>query len=190
MKRLICIMIAATCLTFPAYAQDGHNGIRFDMNQKQVEAKGFSCNPPKEKKDSDVIAVCHHMDMTGVAFGIPTQEYEVRIGPTKRVDEIRAELVGMRNLSDILSLHRKVENFFPKKDEAGSHRAQGMYSRDAWRANNNAGVAVFMFSGVPPITKTTVSVMFYSPRAMAAVDKAQSERAKKSGPEGKDEKTE
>lgn len=177
MKKLVCVTVAAL-FSFHAYAQEGHNGIRFDMNQKQIEAKGFACNPPKEKKD-DVVAICHHMDMTGVAFGMPTQEYEVQIGPAKKVDEIRAELVGMRDLSDLFALYRKVENFFPKKDEAGTHSGQGVYMRNAWRANNNAGAAIFVMQGVRPITKTTVSVMFYSPRAMAAVDKAQAERAKK-----------
>ncbi|MCX6068221.1 MAG: hypothetical protein NT121_21135 [Chloroflexi bacterium] len=178
MKNHFYIAITASCLCQLAYAQDGHNGIKFEMTQKQVEALGFVCNPPK-KPSSDKLAECHHMDMTGVAFGYPMQDYEVSIGASNNVDSIKAKLNGVRSLADVLELHEKVKNFFPIEDVQGTHRHQGMYSRDAWRAKNNAGLSLFQDSGAPPIIKPSLSVTFYSPRFMFELDKLLAQREKK-----------
>ena len=169
MKKIVCIAVAAISSSL-AIASDGHNGIRFDMTQKQIEAKGFVCNPPEEKTP-DVIAECQHMDMTGVAFGFPTKDYRILIGPTKKVDMIGAEFSGRIGTEDYLSLHRKIEHFFPKKNEAGTLHEQGMVRRDEWRAKNNAALVLLLVSGIPPITNTSLSVTFWSPRAMAESDK-------------------
>lgn len=169
MRKIACIAIAAICSS-PTIASDGHNGIRFDMTQKQVEAKGFVCNPPEEKK-SDVVAECQHMDMTGVAFGFPTKDYRILIGSTKKVDMIGAEFSGRVGTEDYFSLHRKIEHFFPKKYEAGTVHEQGMVRRDEWRANNNASAVLMLMNGIPPITKTSLSITFWSPRWMAKADK-------------------
>lgn len=171
MNKFIYTAISIACVGLSAHAQDGHNGIRFDMTQKQVEAKGFTCNPPKEKI-GNIVALCHHMDMTGVAFGIPAQDYEVRIGPSKRVDVIKAELTGVRSIEDIFSLHRKVENFFPAKDLKLSHGAQGSYNSDFWRAKNNAGLSLYMSR-----SQKTISLQFFSPRSVVETDKILAERA-------------
>lgn len=171
MSKLIYTAISIACIGLSAHAQDGHNGIRFDMTQKQIEAKGFTCNPPKEKRGS-IVAICHHMDMTGIAFGIPAQDYEVRIGPSKRVDEIQAELTGVRSIEDISSLHRKVEDFFPVKDLKLSRGEQGSYNWDLWRSKNNAGLSLYMSS-----SKKTISLQFFSPRSMVEMDKILAKRA-------------
>ncbi len=178
MKTGCFIAIGIAVISFTAQAIDGHNGIKFDMTKKQVEEKGFFCNPPK-RPDPLVIAECHHMDMTGVAFGIPAKDYEVRIGTSNRVDEIKAELIGLRSLSDVIELHQKIEKLFPTKDEAGTHSEKGMYTRDEWRAKDNSGVSLFMASAIPPITKAVARLTFYSPRSMEEIDKVRAERAKK-----------
>lgn len=157
------------------------------MTQKQVEALNFVCNPPEEP-DPYKLAECHHMDMTGVAFGYPTQDYEVTIGPSKKVDRIEAKLIGVRSLADVLELHQKVKKFFPIEDKQGTHRHQGTYSRDAWRTKNNAGLSLFFSSGAPPIAKSYLSVTFHSPRSMYKLDKILAERAKENSANGESEK--
>ncbi len=117
------------------------------------------------------------MDMSGVLFGYPTQDYVVKIGPAKKVDDISATLIGAKDLADILALHQKIKKFFPKVDEEGTHSAPKYYRRDSWRAKNNSGISLFLMKGMPPVTKTELTISFYSPRSMDAVDKLRSERA-------------
>lgn len=170
---IIVMPILSLLFTSSAYAVKGHNGIRFNMTQKSVEAMDFACNTPKEK--NPMIAVeCFHMDMTGKVFGYQTQDYEVRIGPSGKVDMISAKIIGVKTLSDIIELHLKIQKFFPKKDEEGSHRKQGMYSRDAWRAKDGSGISLFLFNAIPPVTKTTLDITFQSPRLLTSIDKARS----------------
>jgi hypothetical protein len=110
------------------------------------------------------------MDMTGVAFGFPTKDYRILIGPTKKVDMIGAEFSGTIDTEDYLSLHRKIEHFFPKKNEAGTVQ-ESMVRRDEWRANNGAAAVLLLIKGIPPITKTSLHITFWSPRAMADAGK-------------------
>lgn len=182
MKK-VWVGVLASSVVSHVYAIDGHNGIRFNMTQRDVEAKGFVCAPPK--KEGREIAVCRHMELTGTAFGVATQNYEVTIGPDKRVADIRADLVGIRTVPEYLNLLSKVQDFFPKKDEAGTHSAQGLYMRDAWRAPDNSGASVFYASGVKGVTKDTMSVTFSSPSEMAAVDKLRAERERQKASQAK-----
>jgi len=84
---------------------------------------------------------------------------------------IGAEFSGRVGTEDYFSLHRKIEHFFPKKYEAGTVHEQGMVRRDEWRANNNASAVLMLMNGIPPITKTSLSITFWSPRWMAKADK-------------------
>ncbi|PTQ85288.1 hypothetical protein [Agitococcus lubricus] len=167
MRKIAYIAIFTICSH--AIAFDGHNGISFDMTQKQVEAKGFVCHPPQEKNPS-VIAECQHTNMTGVAFGFPTKDYQISIGPTKKVDMIGADFSGRISKKDYVGLFRKIEQLFPKKDETGTFH-EGTVLRDVWRANNNAAVILLLMNGVPPITESSLGITFWSPRAMAEADK-------------------
>lgn len=162
MRKIVCIAVAAFSSSH-VIAFDGHNGIRFDMTQKQVETKGFVCNPPKERKPT-VIAECLHMDMSGVAFGFPTKDYRILIGSTKKVDMIGAEFVGHIGTEDYLSLHSKIEHFFPKKTQS---QQASMVIRDVWRANDNAAAVLLLIRGIQP----SLSITFWSPRVMAEADK-------------------
>ena len=179
MKKLFYILII-TLFSFNAHSQDGHNGIRFDMNQKQVEEKGFVCNPPKEKRSN--------MDMTGVAFGIPTKDYEVHIGADNKADIILAELVGIQELPDLFSLYRKVENFFPNENPDDTHTEPNLFIRKSWKAKNNSGATIFIMQGIKNFTKTKVSVIFYSPQYNAASEKERAELADKKAKEKMTEK--
>ncbi len=159
-----------------AFAVDGHNGITFKMTQKQVEAKGFVCNPEKERKD--IIAVCNHMEMTGTAFGNPTENYEVSIGANKKVNEIKADLVGFStSIESYLALTLKMEKFFPIKDEKLSFNGEGYFVKDFYRSKDKSGAAFFMTKPMPPISKGSKVITFYSPYAMSQVDKALAEKA-------------
>lgn len=169
MRKFAYIVIVAITTSHAAIAADGHNGIRFDMTQQQVEAKGFVCNPPKEKKP-DVIAECRHMDMTGVAFGFPTKDYSILIGPTTKVDSIGAEFSGRIGTEDYFDLHHKIVHFFPIEHKAGSMHSESI-RRDEWRSNNGAAAVLLLLKGTPPVTRTSLSIRFWSPRAMAEADK-------------------
>lgn len=159
-----------------AFAVDGHNGITFKMTQKQVEAKGFVCNPEKERKD--VIAVCNHMEMKGAAFGNPTENYEVSIGINKKVDGIKAELVGFSaNVEDYLELTMKIQKFFPNKDEKLSFNGEGYFIKDFYRSKDKSGAAILITKPMPPIIKGKTVITFYSPYAMSQVDKSLAEKA-------------
>lgn len=154
---------------------DGHNGIKFDMTQKQLESKGFICNP--EPKPDMTITKCKHMDMTGVAFSVPTQNYTVHIGRDNHVAIISADLVGVRRYEDYTHLLNTVSEFFPTKDEASSSSNSGsgmILQRDAWRDKNNAGIAVSFFSGTGGgliSIKQQATVVFSSPNFMSVKDK-------------------
>lgn len=159
-----------------AFAVDGHNGITFKMTQKQVEAKGFVCNPEKERKD--VIAVCNHMEMTGTAFGNPTENYEVSIGTNKKVNEIKADLVGFStSIESYLALTLKIEKFFPIKDEKLSFNGEGYFVKDFYRSKDKSGAAFFMTKPMPPIIKGSKVITFYSPYSMSQIDKSLAEKA-------------
>lgn len=171
LKPLISIVVAAICFGASANsrAMDGHNGIRFEMTQKDLEEKGFVCNPPKEPK-IHIRALCEHMDMTGIAFGFPTKDYRIIIGPSGYVDKIGAHFSGRISMADYLGLSSKIEHFFPKKYAPGTIYAKT--SRiDEWRADNNASAVLIYFQGVPPVIDQSLSINFWSPRAMAEADK-------------------
>lgn len=141
----------------------GHNGIRFDMTQKEVERKGFVCNPPREKQ-KNILADCRHMDMTGVAFGYPTKDYNIAIGPSGKVDKIGAKFVNINSASDYLSLHAKIVHFFPNKKEDGSMNGS-LIMRDVWLANDNSSAVLLYIEGVPPVFGSSLSISFWSPRS-------------------------
>lgn len=171
MKTITRFVFVVCMLPFQAHAFNVHNGITFDMTQKEVENKGFVCNPPEEK-DPNVKARCEHMDMTGVAFGYPTKDYSLTIGPSGKVDGISAKFSGNIATSDYLSLHNKIKHFFPEKDEKASFHSQGTATRDQWRAKNNAAAVLLLINGMPPYIKTSLSITFWSPRYMAIRDKS------------------
>lgn len=150
------------------YAVDGHNGITFKMTQKQVEAKGFVCNPEKDHKD--IIAVCNHMEMKGNAFGIPTENYEVRIGNNKRVEEISADLVDFSaSIESYIDLTLKVQKFFPIKDEKLSASGEGYFVKDFYRGKDKSGFSIFMTKPIPPISKGSKTITFISPYGMCVL---------------------
>lgn len=167
----IILLVASSCYS---YAIDGHNGIKFNMTQKQLEKMGFICNPNTDAKQL-FIADCRHMDMTGVAFNIPAQNYSVSIGKNKRVATILADLIGIRTLDDYIALIVNISEFFPKKDEAGTKSIEGYLQRDAWRAKNNAGIALNFFTRSGP----RVTIGFFSPTYMSALDKELAKEATK-----------
>lgn len=174
-KLLVGFMLFSSSLS--AYAVDGHNGITFKMTQKQVEAKGFVCN--SEKKRTDIIAVCSHMEMKGSAFGIPTANYEVGIGTNKKVDEIRADLVGFSaSIANYVDLTSKIEKFFPNKDEKRSFNSNGDFLKDFYRGKDKSGVSIVIIKAIPPISNGSKSITFYSPRAMSLSDIAETEKGK------------
>ena len=159
-----------------AFAIDGHNGILFEMTQAQIESKGFICNPTTIGEK--VVTRCKHMDMTGVAFSVPTNNYEVQIGADGHVDSIQSDLLGIRSTADYLALLGNISGFFPAKDESRNLHSQGVMM-DWWRANNGAAISVFYSSGVRGILKDTLHVTFHSPKSMAIADKALAENQKK-----------
>lgn len=176
MKKIMLFILLATASCY-SYALDGHNGIRFDMTQKQLESKGFICHP-NNKEERLTIATCKHMDMSGVAFSLPTQNYEVQIGSDKRVAWIRADISGIHSMADYIALVTNISEFFPKKDAAGTLRGSS-FRKDAWRDNNNAGISVSYFAGAEGVEwdKDTFWISFTSPSVMKAADKFRAEQA-------------
>lgn len=171
MKKIILLIVVIVSAALGAYfvfgtgassrGFDGHNGIRFDMKQKDIEAKGFVCKPRKEKVNH-IHVECNHMDMTGVAFGFPTKDYSVAIGSEGRVTFIRADFSGNISTSDYLGLNSKIELFFPDKVSELS-----MYSnlarRDHWKDKNNSAAVLLWTAGVEPYISQKLSITFWSP---------------------------
>lgn len=146
-----------------AMAFDGHNDIKFTSTQKEIENKGFVCRPP-EKPKPKILAECRHMDMVGVMFGYKSTNYRIQIGKDRKVDMIGADLVGRLDSSDYFALQEKISFNFPKKNEEGSFVAQGVAIRDEWHAQNGASAILLLTFGVAPVTKTNLSITFWSPR--------------------------
>lgn len=179
---LIAVLIIFASSTY-VYASDGHNGILFKMTQKQVEKKGFVCNPIKNKSDTD-IADCRHMNMTGNAFGYPTKDYRVIIGPSKKVDMIVAKFSGRITTDQYYDLQYKIEHFFPNKNEAATVN-DDVFMGDEWRSNNNAAARLSLFPG----SSSSMYITFVSPRAVLAKDKKQmKDMEKKNDTDGEAEK--
>ena len=168
------------------FAIDGHNGILFEMTQTQAESKGFICNR-NPKSDEYVIAECKHMEMTGVAFGLPANNYEIKIGIDGHVAAIKTELLGIRSTADYLALVLNIGGFFPIKDEALAYSHTTENSRtemQGWRANNNATIwliADFYSSSLRQFLKDKVTVEFLSPAYTTVVEKIRAEIKKKYG---------
>ncbi|WP_418647783.1 hypothetical protein ACNQFN_01775 [Thauera butanivorans] len=155
------LVAAITFLSSHVIAFEGHNGITFDMTQKQVEAKGFVCNE-SETSNTDIILDCSHMEMTGTAFGLPTKNYEVSIGKSKKVIRISVDFGGNVNIQSYLNLTTQIGNFFPKKLADGSMHSKAIL-RDVWEAKNGAQAVLLFLSGIPPITKDRISISFWPP---------------------------
>jgi hypothetical protein len=171
MKKLFLLALAIISIAVAAYyvlggsrstgGFDGHNGIRFDMKQKDIEAKGFVCRPRKEKI-THIHVECNHMDMTGVAFGFPTKDYNVTLGSTGKVTFISADFSGNINTSEYLGLNSKIELFFPNKIPELT-----MYSEvariDHWRDKNNFAAVLLLTAGVEPYISQKLKITFWSP---------------------------
>ena len=166
--KLVGVIVCSLPLAVSAFS--GHNGINFDMTQKQVEIKGFVCNPPKEESSS-IKAECKHMDFTGVAFSFPTNDYTIYIGPSGKVDIITADFSKQLSLTDNLKLYRNIEHFFPTKYEKGAFYSEGLMRRTEWRAKNNASAVLLFINAMPPVRDATTSITFTSPRRIANADK-------------------
>jgi hypothetical protein len=164
MRKIIWIVIAAICSSH-AIAFDGINGISFNMTQKQVEAKGFVCNSLKEK-NTNFIAQCEHMSMTGVIFGFPTNDYNVGIGSTKKVDRIGAYFNKGIGIADYLQIAVKIQTFFPEEEKEWSTASNSAVKVNQWKANDGTRARLTLISGVPPVRKTSLSIDFYSTRLM------------------------
>lgn len=152
---------AITFLSSQVLAFEGHNGITFDMTQKQVEAKGFVCNESRSS-NTNIILDCNHMEMTGTAFGLPTKNYNVSIGKSKKVIRIGAEFGGNVNMQSHLNLSTQIGNFFPKKLADKSMHSKDVLM-DVWEAKNGAHAVLNFFSGIPPIIKASMRISFWSP---------------------------
>lgn len=160
MKKLILVVITSTCFN-TAHAMEGHNGIRFDMTQKDVEAKGFVCRPPKPASKG-LSAECKHMDFTGVAFDYPTANYTISIGESGTVNLINADFSGNLRYSDYQNIAFKVKHFFPNKKESMCVVTDSI-SSEVWKDENNAAAKITFFSGIRPYTKDRVNIGFFGP---------------------------
>ena len=117
--------------------------------------------------------------MKGSAFGIPTENYEVKIGKNKRVEEISAELVGFSaSIENYLDLTLKIQKFFPIKDEKLSFSGEGYFIKDFYRAKDKSGFSILMMKPIPPISKGSKTIKFISPYGMSEVDKKLANDAK------------
>jgi len=163
----IAIAIIATIFLMPASVSgfNGHNGITFDMTQNEVEKKGFVCNP-LEKEDRRIKYRCNHMDLTGVAFGYNTKDYNLAIGHSGKVIKIGANFTGIKTVSDYLNLHTQIEQFFPNKYEKGSMHEKSL-TREEWRSKNNSSVVLIHFKGSPPYIQPSLVLSFWSPKSLA-----------------------
>lgn len=165
-KKFTWVAIAAVCFAAPisAFAFDEHNGISFNMTQKEVEKKGFVCNPSEGYPN--IKAKCQHMDLTGVAFGYPTKDYKVSIGTSGKVDIISADFSGQLKTSNFFDIRGKIKHFFPTKNEEATFNYQGV-SREEWRSKDNAAAVLVLMPGTPPFSETSLSITFRSPRYKA-----------------------
>lgn len=172
MKKFAFVVLLSTT-TLYCHAIDGHNGIKFEMTQQQLESIGFICNP-NTKKEREPIATCRHIDMTGIAFGVPTRNYAVEIDSDNRVSSIRVD-IGINSMADYIELNTNISGFFPNNDEFETDSKQGSYIKNGWRANNNAGIWFTYFSGVKGIVKDKFWLIFNSPSYMTKRDNHRAE---------------
>jgi hypothetical protein len=171
MRKIIILIVVIAAAVVGAYfifgtgakssGIDGHNGIRFDMKQKDIEAIGFVCKPRNEKVNH-IHVECNHMDMTGVAFGFPTKDYSVAIGSTGKVTFISSNFSGNITTSDYLGLNSKIELFFPNKvAELTMH--SNVARIDHWRDKNNSAAVLLWTAGVEPYISQKLTITFWSP---------------------------
>lgn len=167
LKILFIFAIAsASSLT---WAVNGHNGIKFDMTKKQIEAMGFSCVVP-EDGTKDYLSECRHIEMSGNVFGFGTNNYKVKIGLNKRVATISADLLGIRTSEQYLELLVKVRDFFPVEDTFFSFHAETV-DRYAFRAKDKSGISLLYSKGVEGYLNDTFRITFESPSYLSEIDK-------------------
>lgn len=137
----------------------GHNGITFNMNQKDVEKLGFVC---KESKPDDWFSVsCSHMAMTGRAFSHNIAEYSVTINRQDgKVCQIDAAFTDISKLPDYMLISSKVTDFY--STEVYSNIVGNIYDR-MWIDKNKARLVLNYSEGVPPIFPDKITVSFWSP---------------------------
>ena len=136
----------------------GHNGITFDMNQKDVEKLGFVC---KESKPDDWFSVsCSHMSMTGRVFEHNTESYRLIINRQDgKVCQIDATFTDASNLPDYMLISTKVPDFY--STEEYSHVSATMHDT-MWIDKNKARLILTYFQGLPPLLPSNITVHFWS----------------------------
>lgn len=164
--------LSLTLVCIAAHAIDGHNGVRFTMNQGQVEKLGFICTKVDDDPTMRTVARCMHMDMKGAAFNTPTSNYIVSISTDGKVGSIASSFTEIRTREDYSTLLNAVGIFFPKKDlYETQHLPELGHMRDSWRTPNNAGISIIYATGSKGYSKDSFRVAFFSPNWMRETDK-------------------
>jgi tol-pal system protein YbgF len=188
MTKLILAIVLLLVSSSYSYAIDGHNKIKFNMTQKQLEKIGFICNPVTD--DQLIVAKCKHMDMTGVAFNVPAQNYTVTIGRNKKVAEIKADLIGISDLKAYIKLKHNIDEFFPNKNNSIKKPAKIGWFQDGWIANNNAGINLYVIFDSRDVIAdkyrrdSIAEIVFNSPNYMTALTKKNVNEVQKKDVEG------
>jgi len=152
-----------------------HNGIKFDMSQKQVEAMGFVCEP-EEGRDHIVIAECKHSKMIGTAFDYKTKDYTLLISASGKVGTVSAEIIGVphweygtnsRQLTQDLFL--KIRKTFPIKTYSGG--IIGSSVNEEWYTRDGFRLSVTMLSGIAAVSNKSSTSMHISSPSFIALEK-------------------
>jgi len=163
-------------VTKPGDTITEHNGIKFDMSQKQVEAMGFVCKP-EEDRHHTTIAKCKHSKMTGTAFDYRTKNYRLSISTSGKVGVIFAEIVGMpyweyNTSSQQLTqdLFSKIQKTFPIK--ADSRGVPGSYVNSEWNTRDGFKLSVIMFPGMSTVSSKSSTHMQISSPSFISIQKS------------------
>ena len=143
-----------------------HNGIRFDMGRKQVEALGFVCRSETPTDRVWYTARCTHSSMTGMVFGVPTRDYHVALGTMGTVDMINMS-IAEANMTIYSELPDRIERIFPKKNASEQNDTDRI---EEWRNKNNDGVVLTLIESSSQIINSSLSISFRSSRLNAIAD--------------------
>jgi hypothetical protein len=159
----IAVLVSAV---FSSAADAGVIRGEFSMTQLELEKAGYKCMGPRAGQMPKLSQTCTHPTKTGFEAGLRSNEYEVEIGESGRVDavKVRLQITTARELVTLLS---SVPRMYPRLAASVPSVAEnpfisGFDRSELWCDVDGTAAAVSMFqTPAPGLLRDTYTLTYY-----------------------------
>lgn len=170
MRKNILYLSLLVFISSNARAVEEFGNVKFSMTRKQVEERGYTCG---KSRVSEAL-ICRNPNLRNRVLGYLASNYSVFFESGEHISYISADM-GIDTMEDYIALRQRAAIEYPISDERYDLNSEGVI-RHFQRNDKRGAVSVMIFSGVPGIKKTNISLSYYSPSTMIASDKNWDER--------------